>query len=205
MLIFYSFRSLCESLGEYLRKIQVVCHTFMQRSRFAKWGANSRLEYPSKLIAPNMVSVGDSVYICSDAWINAKDDANGGWTLRIGDNTYIGRMVQINAWGAVDIGANVMISDRVFISDADHIFSDITTPIKLQGDCFSGAVVLADGSWIGVGAAILPGVTIGRNSVVAANSVVTKDVPDFAVVGGNPAKILRLLNSGDAQHDKKTI
>jgi acetyltransferase-like isoleucine patch superfamily enzyme len=181
-----------------LRRTQIASHTFIQRNRFAKWGAGSLLEFPCKLISPHLVSVGDRVYICSNAWINAKDDdKSGGVTLRIGHGSYLGRMIQINAWRAVDIGANVMISDRVFISDADHIFSDVTTPINSQGDCFSGAVVLGDGSWVGAGAVILPGVTIGRNSVVAANSVVTKDVPDFVVVGGNPAQFIRFINRKD--------
>lgn len=67
------------------------------------------------------------------------------------------------------------------------------TTIRLQGDSFIGAVVLQEGCWIGVGAVILPGVTIGRNAVVAANAVVTHNVPDRAVVGGIPARIIKQL------------
>jgi acetyltransferase-like isoleucine patch superfamily enzyme len=93
----------------------------------------------------------------------------------------------------VVIGSNVLIADRVFITDADHKFAAINTPISLQGDSFRGAVSLLDGCWIGIGAVILPGVTVGRNSVVAANTVVTKDVPDFTIVSGIPAKIIKKL------------
>jgi acetyltransferase-like isoleucine patch superfamily enzyme len=126
--------------------------------------------------------------------LNAKDDrGDGSQTLIIGDGTYIGRLVQINAWRSVAIGSNVLIADRVFISDADHNFTDTNIPIRLQGDSFIGAVTLKDGCWIGIGAVILPGVTIGRNAVVAANAVVTKDVPDCVVVGGIPAKIIKQL------------
>jgi acetyltransferase-like isoleucine patch superfamily enzyme len=114
-------------------------------------------------------------------------------TLRIGDGSYIGRLVQINALRSVDIGENVLIADRVFISDADHIFGDTKVPIRLQGDSFIGDVTLRDGCWIGIGAVILPGVTIGRNAVVAANAVVTKDVLDCSVVGGVPAKLIKQL------------
>ena len=89
----------------------------------------------------------------------------------------------------------MLIADRVFISDADHNFSDRETPIRLQGDSFLGAVTLRDGCWIGIGAVILPGVTVGRNAVVAANAVVTDDVPDHAVVGGIPARVIRQIQS----------
>ena len=66
-------------------------------------------------------------------------------------------------------------------------------PIIDQGTGFSGAVHIKTGSWIGIGACILPGVVIGKHAIVAANSVVTKDVPDFTVVGGVPAKIIKEL------------
>jgi acetyltransferase-like isoleucine patch superfamily enzyme len=169
-------------------------YTLLMRNRFAVWGRKSRLEPSAKLIAPYLVSVGNDVYICEHSWLNAADDRGDGMpTLRIGDGTYIGRFAHINAWRNVTIGINVLIADRVFISDCQHNYTDSTMPICLQGDSFGGEVVLMDGCWIGIGAAILPGVTIGRNAVVAANSVVTKDVPDFAVYGGVPAKLIKQL------------
>ena len=120
-----------------------------------------------------------------------KDDRGDGKpTLRIGDGTYIGRYAQINAWRNVTIGKNVLIADRVFISDADHNYANPDIPIKLQGDAFVGDVTICDGCWLGVGAVILPGVTIGRNAVVAANAVVTNGVPDRTIVGGIPARVI---------------
>ena len=163
-------------------------------SRFAAWGPRSRLGLGAKLIGPELVFVGSDVTIGDQAWLNTKDDRGDGMlTLQIGDGTYIGRLVQINAWRSVALGSNVLIADRVFISDADHNFTDTNIPIRLQGDSFLGAVTLKDGCWIGIGAVILPGVTVGRNAVVAANAVVTKDVPDCVVVGGIPAKIIKQL------------
>lgn len=88
-----------------------------------------------------------------------------------------------------------MIADRVFISDADHCFGNLSVPIKDQGDYFKGAVRLREGCWIGINAVILPGVTVGKNAIVGANSVVRKNVPDFAVVSGNPAIIIRYINN----------
>jgi acetyltransferase-like isoleucine patch superfamily enzyme len=162
--------------------------------QFAVWGRRSRIGRGAKLVGSNLIQVGTDVWIGEQAWLNAKDYCGIGIpTLIIGDGTYIGRLVQINAWRSVTIGRNVLIADRVFISDADHNFSDTCKPILLQGDSFVGAVTLQDGCWIGIGAVILPGVIVGRNAVVAANAVVTKDVPDCAVVGGIPAKIIKQL------------
>lgn len=171
-------------------------YSALMSKRFAQWGQKSRIEFPSKLFEPYLVIVGDHVRICSHGWINAKDHRGDGRpTLRIGDHTYIGRMVHINAWQDVDIGADVLIGDRVTILDADHHFDDAKIPIRWQGDGFFGSVRLHNGCWIGSGAVILPGVTIGRNAVVAANAVVTRDVPDRTVVGGVPAKIIRKIDN----------
>lgn len=175
-------------------RVLAYVYTLAMRGSFAAWGRGSRLGRGAKLVEPRLISVGDGVVLGEFAWLNSKDERGDGMpTLRIGDNTSIGRQVQINAWRSVTIGRSVLIADRVFISDADHNYADPETPIALQGDAFCGAVALRDGCWIGIGAVILPGVTVGRNAVVAANAVVTHDVPDRAIVGGIPAKIIRQL------------
>ena len=182
------------SAGSLLRRLSVRVHTWTVRGSFAAWGAGSRIGGSSTLVAPQLVEVGDGVIVGEHCWLNAKDDrGDGASTLRIGSGTYIGRFAQVNAWRSVDIGRHVMIADRVFISDADHRFADPGLPIKLQGDAFVDAVCLEDGCWIGIGAVILPGVTVGRNAIVAANAVVTGDVPERSVVGGIPARVIKQL------------
>lgn len=174
--------------------VSTKAYTVCMSSSFSTWGRKSRLGLRASLVEPRLICVGRRVLIGEQAWLNAKDDRGDGFpTLYIGDNTYIGRMVQINAWQSVTIAENVLIGDRVFISDADHKHADVNVPISQQGDAYLGAVTLKDGCWIGIGAVILPGVTIGRNAVVAANAVVTKDVPDFAIVGGVPARLIKQL------------
>ena len=175
-------------------KVLTRAYTWCMRGSFAAWGAGSQLGRRAKLVGSELVRVGSGVTLGEQTWLNAKDDRRDGQpTLDIGDGTYIGRFGQVNAWRSVTIGRNVLIADRVFISDADHCYGDADTPIRLQGDAFVGPVNLLDGCWIGIGAVILPGVTIGRNAVVAANAVVAQDVPDRAVVGGIPAKIIKQL------------
>jgi acetyltransferase-like isoleucine patch superfamily enzyme len=172
-------------------RVMTLCYTLIIGSQFGSWGRGSRIGRGAKIVGSQLVRVGSGVAIGERAWINAKDDrGDGAPTLDIGDGTYIGRFVQINAWRSVVIGHDVLIADRVFISDSDHIYADTNVPIRRQGDSFRGPVVLRQGCWVGIGAVILPGVTIGRNSVVAANAVVTKDVPDCVVVGGIPAKVI---------------
>ncbi len=177
-------------------RLFVAIYTVANRYQFATWGVGSKLEPAAKLIAPYLIRVGSKVYVCEHAWLNAKDDRGDAKpTLTIGDGTYIGRFVHINAWRHLIIEDKVLIADRVYISDAEHKYEDIQIPIRLQGDYFKGAVRLKQGCWLGIGVVILPGVTIGKNSVVSANSVVTQDVPDYAIAAGNPAKVIKVLKT----------
>ena len=100
--------------------------------------------------------------------------------------------MHLNAKKSVIIEENVLISDRVFITDHHHGFSE-RKPIINQPLPKAKNVVLKKGCWIGIGVVINPGITIGNNSIVGANSVVTKDVPDNVIVGGVPAKHIRDL------------
>ncbi len=96
----------------------------------------------------------------------------------------------------------VITAPYVHITDRDHCYEDITTPIMHQPTRTRGPVVVGQGSWIGFGAQIMSGVSIGRQCVVAAGAIVTKDVPDFCVVGGNPARILRRYNPDTLSWEK---
>ncbi|MCR4308132.1 MAG: acyltransferase [Candidatus Berkelbacteria bacterium] len=89
---------------------------------------------------------------------------------------------------------NVMLGSGVHIYPSNHRFEDLSIPIIDQGHYPSKAVILKNGCWIGANSVILPGVTIGVNAVVGAGSIVTKDVEEFTIVVGNPAKIIRTLN-----------
>jgi acetyltransferase-like isoleucine patch superfamily enzyme len=168
-------------------------YTSMVSHRFRRWGERSMVFPPMNASCPWAIEIGDYVVIREHAWLNVcSDQSDGRPSLTIGDGTYIGRFVHINARRHVVIESNVLVSDRVYISDADHDHSDHDVPIIRQKVGFRGRVVLCAGCWVGVGAVILPGVRVGRNAIVAANAVVTSDVPDHAIAGGVPAKILKL-------------
>lgn len=115
-------------------------------------------------------------------------------SLEIGDGFNIGEYTHITAMGHMRIGKNLLTGRWVTITDnghgsTDEITSDVP-PIERKLFC-KGSVTIGDNVWIGDKATILPGVTIGNGAVIAANSVVTKDVPPYCVVVGNPAKIIR--------------
>ena len=175
---------------------KVRIHTWALKGQFGKWEGGSRLEPPCNLSGASLIHIGERVQLGSHSWLNAKDDRGSGRpTLTIGGGTHVGRFVQINAWREVVIEEDVLIADRVFITDADHKFNDIKTPILNQGDHFKGKVCLKKGCWLGIGVVIMPGVTIGRNSIVSANSVVTRDVPDYTIFAGSPARMIRAIST----------
>ena len=91
------------------------------------------------------------------------------------------------------IGDSVLFAPNVAVYCSTHNFTDIRKPVKEQS-LFNKTTTIGSGSWIGINSVIMPGVTIGRNVVVGANSFVNKDVPDFAIVAGCPAVVIRTMN-----------
>ena len=95
--------------------------------------------------------------------------------------------------GGITIGNDVLIGNGCHIYASNHIFTDISVPIRVQGNQNKQNVIIDSGAWIGSNSTILPGVKVGMNSVVGAGSVVTKHVPPFSVFAGNPAKLIKRL------------
>lgn len=118
-------------------------------------------------------------------------------SITIGHNVCFNYRCHVGAINKIIIGNNVLIGSQVLITDHSH--GELTkeelliSPAKRK--LYSkGPVIIGDDVWIGEGACILPNVTIGHNSVIGANSVVTHDIPPFSIVGGNPARIIRKYN-----------
>ena len=110
--------------------------------------------------------------------------------IKIGDRSSINADCILTAMQSIDIGKDVMLAPRVYVLDVDHRFLDRQTPIPAQGYDVA-PVKIGDGVWVGTGVVITKGVTIGEGAIIAANSVVTKDVPSFAIVGGIPARLIK--------------
>ena len=113
---------------------------------------------------------------------------NGMGAVIIGDYTRIG--IGNVLIGPVRIGNNVILAQHIVLSGLNHGYTDPDVPISLQ-PCSVGEIIVEDDCWIGANSVITAGVTIGRHSVVAGGSVVTKNVPPYTVVAGNPARPIR--------------
>ena len=116
--------------------------------------------------------------------------------VAIGDRVLIGRGSGIVGHLSIVIEDDVWTGHHVYITDQNHGYNDTSKPISLQTQP-ERPVRIGAGSWLGHGVVVLPGVTIGQHVAVGAQSVVTKDLPDFCVAVGNPARIIRIRNSDD--------
>jgi len=111
--------------------------------------------------------------------------------VSIGAKTVIGQECTISAFQHVSIGRECIIADRVMLIDFDHGVTEVERPIRVQG-IYKRDVNVGHNVWIGYGACILRGASIGDNSIVGTSSVVTRAVPENAVVAGAPARVLRM-------------
>jgi acetyltransferase-like isoleucine patch superfamily enzyme len=138
----------------------------------------------------NSVSIGKDVHF----GVYCPNEEQGEPMIEIDDGAVIMHRVQLSARNSIRIGRNVIVSASVLIMDHSHAFSEINLPIKTQGITAGGKIRIEQGCWIGHGAAIVCNggeVTIGRNSIVAANALVTKSCPPYSVLLGNPARVAR--------------
>lgn len=113
----------------------------------------------------------------------------------IGNGSLIGKRNDFGCSQSIIIEDFVITAPYVHYTDRNHCFEDIETPIMKQPTTVKGPIRIGAGTWIGFGAQIMSGVIIGRQCVIAAGAIVTKDVPDYSIVGGNPAKIIKRYNS----------
>lgn len=131
--------------------------------------------------------VGPNLYIGNGQHIKI------GSGCRINENVYLEK---------VTLGNDVLIAPNVSILSRMHAFDRTDIPMSQQGYSTERAVTISDDVWIGRNAVVLPGVTIGRGAIVGAGAVVTRSVPDFAIVAGVPAKIVRFRVPVGATYDE---
>jgi acetyltransferase-like isoleucine patch superfamily enzyme len=114
--------------------------------------------------------------------------------IMIDDGCQIGRRCMISAQNRIHIERNTVFGPQALVMDHNHDFEDVSVPIAIQGTTDGGTIRIEEGCWIGFGAAIVCSkgeLVIGRNSVVGANAVVTRSVPPYSVVTGNPARVVK--------------
>lgn len=157
------------------------------RDQLARCGDDVVLEEGVMIFHPENVELGENVYVGHRAILKGYHRNR----MEIGDGTWIGQQCFFHSAGGIRIGRNVGIGPSVRILTSTHAEAGRETPI-LHSPIDFAEVVIEDDADIGVGATLLPGVTIGRGAQVGAGAVVADDVPPYAVVAGVPAKLLRM-------------
>lgn len=142
--------------------------------KFKRFGNGAEFRPGAYAIACSKISIGARVVIRPGSMLFADPRDGDGGTITLQDDVLLGSAVQI------------------YLNN--HAFHDPSTPIIDQGHYPSNSVVVERGAWLGAGSILLPGVSIGRNSVVGAGAVVTKSVPPFSIAVGNPARVIKTIS-----------
>lgn len=168
---------------------------FFYRFFFGHIGCRSAIYKPFLITNPDGIYLGDFVTIRKNVRLEIiKNITESMPKIIIGNNVNIEQNVHIICGSRIEIGNNVSITGGVAIVDVNHPYDDIYNSVKI-GDriqCEGNYVEISDNVFIGYGAIILPNVSVGKNSIIGAYSVVNRDIPDFSVVAGNPAKIIKI-------------
>ncbi|MEH3054114.1 MAG: acyltransferase [Patulibacter minatonensis] len=178
-----------ERNGLPLRRLAIYAE-FAKRRSFPRWPLHGAdvLE----MLRDGRLTLGEQVHLEPNVWITGGPEA----TIAIGGGTFLNQGVMVSAADSITIGEHCMFANGSLITDANHRFDDLELPIPWQGFTSKGPVVIGDNVWAGANVVITSGVTIGRRTVIGANSVVTSDLPDFAICAGAPAKVLRRYGPG---------
>lgn len=182
---------------EKIRIIRVKILFPFRKIRYGSFGRNSDIYKPMMVNNKKNIFIGQNVMIRNYARIEAIAEWNGkkyNPLIKIGNNVTVEQGLHLICAEEVIIEDDVTISANVMISDNSHKFTENIDILKQGLDV--GRTVVKKGAFIGKNVCIMQGVTLGEYCVVGANAVVTHDVPDYAVVAGVPAKIIR-INKGD--------
>lgn len=175
-------------------------YTFWLIPEFKKVGSSAFFAYPMYLKGGKYIKIGSDFNCDHRLRLDAYDEYLGNKyfpEIVIGDHVSIQKDCHIGAINKIIIGNNVLLASKVYISDHSHgeiSLETLKTPPAKRQLFSKGPVIIEDNVWLGEGVIVLPGVTIGENSIVGANAVVTKSIPKNSVAAGNPARIIREIN-----------
>jgi acetyltransferase-like isoleucine patch superfamily enzyme len=165
----------------------------LNRSRFKRLDFKAFINKPLRIDGRRYISLLSGANIGAYVWLGALKLDEHEPELIIGEGCSIGAFNHIVAIRRVVLGQNVLTANGVYISDNLHGFEDIHTPVLLQPVQFKAEVHIGDGAWLGENVCVI-GASVGRNCVIGANAVVTKDIPDYCVAIGAPARVIKRFN-----------
>lgn len=163
---------------------------------FLEFGSQTTLTPPLRLGNPQFISIGSDVFLGANCWLQTLPRDGLPPRLSIGEGTRISGDCVLSATEEIVIEPEVLMARNVYIADHRHAFSDTRKAVRHQGIEGIAPVRVRQGAWLGQNVVVLPGVTIGRGSVVGANSVVREDVPDWSLAVGAPARVVRCFAGG---------
>lgn len=167
--------------------------------------ASSRIYRDAELKGLKYIHIGKGTVIMKHAVITAYDNYEGvsqNPLIKIGNHVSIGEYAHITSFDKVVIGDNVLFGRRVTISDNNHgslEWDQLQLPPLKRKLTSKGPVIIEDDVWIGENAVVLSGVTVGRGSIIGANSVVTHNVPPYSLCCGNPARIIKTIDNSNTK------
>lgn len=184
-----------------IRRNHLLISSFVRRIRswwfipqFKRCGHSSRFERIERLIGTEAIHIGEECYFSKGLYLTAWVGRSSNATITIGDNCEFGPYNHITCINCITIGSNLLTGKWVTITDNSHGETDSDTlrvPPSKRPIISKGPVVIGNNVWIGDKATILAGVSIGDGSVIAANAVVTHDVPPYSLVAGVPARLIK--------------
>lgn len=198
---FGEFLGFFSSLIALFNHLVVVVYSGYIGNKMKSCGKNFEV-HPSLLLlrGGNNIEIGENVWIGKGVQLLATEKSRDGQSFTpkiiIGDNCNIGDYSHITCINEIRFGKNVLLGKNILISDNSHGVSErsiLSVPPNRRPLVSKGPVIIDDNVWIGEKASILPGVHIGYGAIIGAGSVVTKDVPEYAVVAGNPARIVKIM------------
>ena len=181
--------------------LSVMFYRLVWRYSFKRFGKKVHIVFPLRIMGSKYITLGDRVTLQMSAFINAARIGMQEPNLVIEAGTMVGNFAHIICTQSVIIREKVLIADKVYISDNLHTYENIEIPVWDQPIKQINPVEIGRGTWIGENVCII-GAKIGRNCVIGANSVVTKDVPDYCIAAGSPAVIIKRYCSDTASWKK---
>lgn len=182
----------------FFRKLDKRIYSSFIVNRFKEHGDNCLISKTARIIGGKQILIGNSVRIDNGSIVSTWSEYGGEHytpQLNIGDGVHISDYCHISCINSITIENNVLLGKKVLINDNAHGITDnyshLNIPPEKRPLSSKGKIHISENVWIGEGASILAGVTIGQGSIIGTNAVVTKDIPPYSIAVGIPAKVIK--------------